>query len=192
MTTSSSSTSYYIDAAAAGSASCTATKWNGNAKGVISVTSGTNAGSAPTSINNLSKSATRIYIPAATGSITMTAGNGSCSYNSSSSTNITVSDTNTSGVKIAFNGSGSVSAVAKTTVGYTPANNSYATGTSTSSNSTTGSKYVTGVNIRPPDGQNDTRQFSITVPNGSRSADDTITFVFTVDYDGNVTVAGPD
>lgn len=191
MTTTETATSYYIDAAAEGSASCTAPTWTSTSKGVISVTAGTSAGTTPTALNNLTKSATRVYIPAATGSITMTAGNGSCTYNSTDSANITLSTTDTSGVKISFDGSGEVSAVATTTAGYTPANNSYATGTSTSSGTQTTTRYVTGVTIVPPDNLEDNaREFSITVPNGSRS--DFITFVFTVAYDGSVTVAGPD
>jgi hypothetical protein len=111
----------------------------------------------------------------------MTKGNGSCSL--SSSTNVTTSDSNTSGVSVTFAGSGSVSATAKvTTAGYTPTNNSFATGSSTSSNSASLTKYITGVTLTAG------KTFSITVPNGS--ANDLITFVFTVDANNNVTVDG--
>jgi len=115
----------------------------------------------------------------------MTKGNGACSYTAGSSANITVSDTDTSGIKIAFSGSGSVSAVAKTTAGYTPANNSFATGASTSSNSATATKYITGVKLTGAD-----HYFDITVPNGSDGS--FITFRFTIGQNGyDVTVTGP-
>jgi hypothetical protein len=127
-------------------------------------------------ISNISKN-----LGKAVGSIDMVPGNGSCSYDSSSSTNVTVSDTNTSGVKVVFTGSGSVSAVAKiTTAGYTPTNTSFATGTSTSSNSIPATKYITGVTLT-----NET-EFDITVPNGS--SDETVTFHFVVDGNGNTTI----
>ena len=128
-----------------------------------------------------------VYIPTAAGSVTMTKGNGSCTLQSS--TNVTTSDTDTSGVAVTFRGSGSVSATAKiTTAGYTPTNNSFATGASTASNTADLTKYITGVTIQaPPSGT--TRTFNITVPNGNTT--DYITFQFTVDSSGNVTVAGP-
>lgn len=120
-----------------------------------------------------------IYIPTAIGKVIMTKGNGSCSYVLASSTNVTVSDTDTSGVKVVFTGSGSVSATAKiTTAGYTPINASFATGTSTSSNSTTAIKYITGVTLE------NEKEFDITVPNGTG----TITFHFAVDANGNTTI----
>ena len=122
-------------------------------------------------------------IAAAQGTITMIQGNGKCDYIADSSANITVSDTDTSGIKIAFQGSGAMNATASTTAGYTPINDSYATGTMTYSNTTLATKYITGVNLTKG------KIFSITVPNGSDN--DTITFVFKVDSENNVTVEGP-
>lgn len=79
------------------------------------------------------------YVPAAAGSITMTAGSGSVT-----GSNATLSSTNTSNVSVT--GKGSVSATAKiTTAGYTPTNTSFATGASTSSNGST--KYITGITL---------------------------------------------
>ena len=165
------------------------TKWkNATAGYAAKNTSGTNSGTVtvtPTKTND-----TTIYIPTAQGSITMNAGSGSCTLQSSS--NITFSDSNTSGVLVTFRGSGSVSAIAKTTAGYTPTNNSFATGSSTSSNTADLTKYITGVELTKG------KSFRIKVPNGPLNSDgtnnDTITFVFTVanDNTGNVTVAGPD
>lgn len=130
-------------------------------------------------------------IQTATGSVTMTKGNGSCTLQTSA--NVTTSDTDTSGVSVTFRGSGAVSATAKiTTAGYTPVNNSFATGSSTSSNTADLTKYITGVTLTKG------KTFSITVPNGPLNSNgtnnDVITFVFTVanDNTGNVTVAGPD
>jgi hypothetical protein len=89
-----------------------------------------------------------LYIGKAVGIVDMVPGNGSCDYDSSSSENVTTSDTNTSGVKVVFTGSGSVSAVAKiTTAGYTSVNNSFATSNSTSSNSVPATKYITGITL---------------------------------------------
>lgn len=137
--------------------------------------------------NNLelsSQSATYyLQIPAADGAITMSAGSGSCIYDSG--TNVTVSDSNTSGVSMTFKGKGSVSAIAAiTTSGYAPITDSFASASATNSNEATLTKYITGVTLTTG------KTFSITVPNGS--AQDTITFVFTVDANNNVTVAGPD
>jgi len=52
------------------------------------------------------------------------------------------------------------------------------------SGNATATKYITGVKITPG------KTFSIQVPNGNTT--DYITFVFSVDSSGNVTVAGPD
>lgn len=166
------------------------TKWkNATAGYAAKNTSGINSGTVtvtPSKTNDAT-----IYIPTAQGSVTMNAGSGSCTLQSSS--NITFSDSNTSGVLVTFRGSGSVSAIAKiTTAGYTPTNNSFATGSSTSSNTADLTKYITGVELTKG------KSFSIKVPNGPLNSDgtnnNTITFVFTVanDNTGNVTIAGPD
>lgn len=134
---------------------------------------------------------TTVYIKKAIGSVVMSKGDGSCILQDSS--NVTTSNTNTSGVSVTFRGSGTVSATAKiTTAGYTPTNNSFATGDSTSSDTADLTKYITGVTLTKG------KTFSITVPNGPLNSNgtnnNTITFVFTVanDNTGNVTVTGPD
>lgn len=188
MDTSTTATSYYIDASSTGSATRAAVTYSNDA-GVIAAHSGATASAAPSSATSITSSASRVYVPAAVGAINMAAGNGSCAYSSANSSNITVSDTDTSGVSIGFTGSGAVSATcAITTAGYAPLTNSFATGTSTSSNSATATKYVTGVKLVAP--SSGTRYFDIQVPNGSTT--EWITFRFTVDSSGNVTVAGPD
>lgn len=148
-------------------------------------TSGTNSGTV--TVTPGVTGGKTVYIQAAVGKVNMSAGAGSCILQSSS--NITTSDSNTSGVSVTFRGSGAVSATAAiTTAGYTNTTTSFATGTSTSSGTKDLTKYITGVKIVAP--SSGTRSFSIQVPNGNTT--DFITFVFTVDSSGNVTVAGPD
>lgn len=188
MNTSNATTAYYIDATAVGSATRTAVTYTNDA-GVIAAHAGATALSAPEEDVDISSTADRVYIPAAVGAVNMTAGTGVCTYNGTNSANVTVSDTNTSGVAIAFSGSGSASATAAiTTAGYAAETTSFAEGTSTSSSTVTATKYLTGVTLVSP--SEGTRYFDITVPNGNTS--DFITFRFTVDTAGNVTVAGPD
>ena len=188
MSTSSDATSYYIDASSTGSATRGVVTYT-NSAGAIAAHNATTALSAPSSATAINSSADRVYIPAAVGAVNMTAGNGSCAYSSTNSTNITVSDTNTSGIQIGFTGSGQVTGTAAiTTAGYAPVTNSFATSNATSSNESTATKYVTGVTLEAP--TSGTRYFDITVPNGDGG--DTITFRFTVDSSCNVTVAGPD
>lgn len=82
-----------------------------------------------------------LYIGKAAGSVTMTKGNGSVS----GSTGVTLETTNNSGLSVS--GNGAVSATAKIdTAGYTPTNTSFATGSSTSSNTAT--KYLKGVTLQ--------------------------------------------
>lgn len=134
-------------------------------------------------VGAIASKVTYLPINAAVGSVTMTAGAGSCTYNSG--TNITVADNDTdynSGVSVKFNGSGSVTATAKITkAGYSPINNNFATGSSTASNSASLIKYIKGVTLTAP--SSGTRQFDITVPNGTT---ETITFHFHVDSESNV------
>lgn len=189
MNNSTTATNYYIDASATGSCSRAAVKYSNDA-GVIAKHTNTNAISAGS--RDMGSSATRIYIPEAKGSITLTAGSGYCDYNSTSSVNVVVSDINTSGVAITFDGSGEVDGVAQvTTAGYTPINNSFAaTTTATKSDTASLTKYITGVTIEAPSTANTYNIFEITVPNGSPT--DFITFRFSVDSSGNVFVDGPD
>lgn len=122
-----------------------------------------------------------VYITAAVGAVTMTAGSGTCTH--TSTVNATVSDSDTSGVYLGFKGKGSVSATATiTTAGYAPqtaSGGSFATGASTSSNQSSElKKYITGVEIKA------SKTFKLTVPNGSS----TVEFTWTVDSSGNVVV----
>ena len=72
-----------------------------------------------------------------------------------------------------------MSATAKiTTAGYTPTNNSFASGASTNSNEASLTKYITGATVTT------SKNFNITVPNGSG----TVTFNFAVDSNNNVLV----
>ena len=107
------------------------------------------------------------YIPEAVGKVTMTAGSGNVI-----GSNVTLSTSNTSGVSVT--GKGNVSSTAKiTTAGYTPINDSFATGSSTSSNEET--KYITGVTLTSG------KSFQVT---------DTInTWNWTIDSNGNVTIS---
>ena len=120
------------------------------------------------------------YLVKAVGSVTMTAGNGTCTYNSASNATISSSTTDPgSGVSVTFKGKGAVSATAKiTTAGYTPTNNSFASGASTNSNEASLTKYITGATVTT------SKNFNITVPNGSG----TVTFNFAVDSNNNVLV----
>ena len=165
------------------------TKYKATAAGYTPIVSATNGGTV--TVTPGVTGGKTVYIQAAAGSVTMSKGNGSCVLQTSN--NVTTSDTNTSGVSVTFRGSGAVSATAKiTTAGYTPTNTSFATGSSTTSNTADLTKYITGVTLTKG------KSFSITVPNGALNSDgtnnDTITFVFTVanDNTGNVTIAGPD
>lgn len=186
MNNSTTATNYYIDAAATGDCNLSAVTYS-NEAGVIGTNTNTQAIAA--TARGMNSTASRIYIPEAIGSITLTAGSGSCSYNSTSSVNVVVSDTDTSGVAITFDGSGEVSGLAQvTTAGYTPLNNSFASTSAVASNTASTTKYITGVTLEAPN--SGTRIFNITVPNGSPT--DYITFRFTVDSSGNVYVDGPD
>ena len=120
----------------------------------------------------------------ATVQINMSASSGVCEY--SSSTNMTVSDTNSSGVGITFTGSGNVGASATVIQGgYVEKDAVVATSAAMPSNNSSATKYITGVTIVPP--TSGTRAFSITIPNGS--TEDFITFNFYVDSLGNTTIA---
>lgn len=101
------------------------------------------------------------------------------------------SDTGNNGLKITPVGAASrTTATYTNTAGYIPAHDSAQTALDSVNITTwTGTDcYLTGVKLEAP--SSGTAQFSITVPNGN--IDDFITFVFSVDSTGNVTVAGPD
>lgn len=186
MDNSTTATNYYIDAAATGDCNLSAVTYS-NEAGVISANTNTQAIAA--TARGMNSTASRIYIPEAVGSITLTPGSGSCTYNSTSSVNVVVSDTDTSGIAITFDGSGEVEGLAQvTTAGYTPINNSFASTSAVASRTSSTTKYITGVTLNAP--SSGTNAFEITVPNGSLL--DFITFRFTVDSSGNVYVDGPD
>lgn len=182
MTTATSGT-YYYEVKNTAYAGTVQTKYKVTAAGYAPAKNAINSGTVsitPTKTNDA-----KIYIPTATLTVTKTSGTGSCSYTSGSSANVTVSDTDTSGVKITFTGSGTVIAQANVTgAGYHPIANNVASGSGLSSGDKTATKYITGVKITPG------KTFTIQVPNGNIT--DYISFVFTVDASGNVTVAGPD
>ena len=181
MATTTTNTGYSFTVGGTASNGTVQTKYKATTAGYTPVVAATNGGTV--SVTPGITGGTTVYIQKAVGSVTMTKGNGSCTLQTS--TNVTTSDTNTSGVSVTFRGSGAVSATAKiTTAGYTPTNTSFATGALTSSNTADLTKYITGVTLTAG------KTFSITVPNGSAS--DLITFVFTVDSNNNVSVAGPD
>lgn len=105
--------------------------------------------------------------------------------------NVTLGTTD-NGIAVTATGGGaaSVTATATTNVtGYAPASTQLGSATlSAASTTTTATKYINSVKLVPP--SSGTRSFTIQVPNGSIS--DFISFVFTTDASGNVTVAGPD
>lgn len=130
------------------------------------------------------------YLPKAGITATKTSGSITPTASLTDTNNVTWNQNNLSGIAITANGNGSVSnlniAANVTNAGYAPQANNYATATNLSiaaaANNATETKYLTGVTIQAPDSGE--RTFSITVPNGST----TITFVFHVDSNGNVTV----
>lgn len=182
MTTATSGT-YYYEVKNTANAGTVQTKYKVTTAGYAPARNATNSGTVsitPTKTNDA-----KIYIPTATLTVTKTSGTGACSYTSGSSANVTVSDTDTSGVKIAFTGSGTVTAQANVTgAGYRPIANNIASGSNLPSGDKIATKYITGVKVTPG------KTFTIQVPNGNTT--DYISFVFTVDASGNVTVAGPD
>jgi len=130
--------------AASGYSTASASATGGSAsvgKGITAGGSATGAASGNKSATSNEKTASdssSVYLVKAAGSVTMTAGNGSVT-----GSNVTLSDTNNG---ISVTGKGAVSATAKiTTAGYTPTNTSFATGSSTNSNSAT--KYITAVAV---------------------------------------------
>lgn len=191
MATSNSATSYYVTLST--NPGSVKAKAHCNSEGYITTSTSEDNETSATNVN-VTGNGDKIYIPAAVGSVTMVAGNGSCTYNTDSTTgskNITVSDIDTSGIKFVAIGSGELSASAKiTTAGYAPqtaSNSSFASGSSTSSNSATLIKYVTGVKIEKP--EENTRSFDIEVPNGYVNGTlQYITFHFTVDSNGNTVI----
>lgn len=126
-----------------------------------------------------------------TGNIGNAAGNntisgGTVSCNRSGSTNITssTSDTYTNGISLTFTGgrAAATATAAVTTAGYAAINASFATA-NLAADTATSTYYIQGVTLTTPN--SGTRQFDVTVPNGSST---TVTFHFVVDSSGNVTI----
>lgn len=100
-------------------------------------------------------------------------------------------DSYNNGLSIQAHGAAGRAAVTYTNnAGYIPAHSSAVTASNAVSSSTWDGTtyYLTGVKLAAP--SSGTAKFDITVPNGNTT--DFITFQFTVDSSGNVTVAGPD
>ncbi len=126
-------------------------------------------------------------IGTAVGTMTMTAGSGSCDFtDNTENLFFDPNNENVSGIVVQIEGNGQVSAVTSTTAGYTPANNSFATGTSTSSNTATLTKYIEGVKLTPP--SSGIRTFLIDIPNGPpvNGEFEYQTLIFRYDASGNV------
>ena len=126
------------------------------------------------------------YFPVNSATATVSGTNTVTPSASVSGSNITLSDTN-NGISITATGGGTASASVTATgnqAGY--AANGATLGSNTiagTSQSTTASTYISGVNLTAP--TTGTRSFAITIPNG----DSTQTFTFTVDASGNTTVS---
>ena len=152
-----------IQADASGNSQITQAGWiDSNANGLLS---------ASTSIINY------VEIPEAIGSLSVSSGNGSCQLTTNTNVILTNTDTYNNGIQFTCIGNGSVNA----TAGYAPTNLSFS-GVSGTSNNATITQYIKGVTLNKPlSGES---KFSITVPN----EDSTITFVFHVDANGNVTI----
>ena len=162
------------------------TKYSVTGAGYTPTKSATNGGTVtvtPTKSDDV-----QIYIPTSSYTIGSISGGGvSCSAKTLTSCTATTTDSLNSGVAIKFTASRAAASVATTaTAGYMPASNKTASLAVGSADSST--YYLQGVTLTPPSA-NQTRSFDITVPNGNTS--DYITFRFTVDSAGNVTVAGP-
>ena len=172
--------SYYIDAVATITATRAQVNYN-NAAGAIAAHSGATAINASNS--NSSSTATRIYIPKATfsmthngGSLSTTAILANIQWEYNDTFNNQLSITNTSIVTMYRDSSHCVTAGYITT-------GTQVTSLQTSGDSDSQQRYLKGVTLnKPASGE---AKFSITVPNG---LDDMITFVFHVDPSGNVVV----
>ena len=167
-----------------------------NDPGAISAHSGTSAiasgSSSPTVSVNATSASTYVSLKKATMTVSGT-NTVTPSVSVGTDTNIIYASSDVSGVSFKATGGGTASAnVIATTnqAGYAPANTQLGSNSNiaASSNTTNVTKYIQGVKLVAP--SSGTRYFDITVPNGNTT--DFITFRFTVDSSGNVTVAGPD
>ena len=120
----------------------------------------------------------------AAGTNTISGGGVSCSKTASANVTVNTSDSYTNGISVTFTGSraAATATAAITTEGFAATNASFATG-NLAADSAASTYYIQGVTLTKP--SSGTRQFDITVPNGSNT---TVTFHFSVDSSGNVTI----
>ena len=125
------------------------------------------------------------YFPVDSATVSIAGTNTITPSTSLSGTNVSFSNTN-NGISVTSTGGGSAStfvSVTSTGAGYVPDNSQIASDTvGSTSESTSASLYISGVTLQTP--TSGLNSFSITVPNENS----TITFVFNVDSNGNVTV----
>ena len=184
MVTTTAASDYYVRVITSGTFTRDAVTYN-NAAGVISATTGGVAITA-TIDGYIDQASATIRIPQATMSVTGT--NTVSPSVSMTTSNVILNDTN-NGIAVTATGGGTaaVTAVAATNqAGYAPAGvESLGSATlNAASRTTSTTKYIAGVTLIPP--ASGTRTFSLTIPNGSTS--NFMTFVFTTDSSGNVTV----
>ena len=175
-----STSSYYIDAIATTTASRAQANYT-NIAGVI--TTHTNATAINATSTNFYSTATRIYIPQATFTSNITGGD--LSLNATSN-NIIITDNNSYNNNLIFTTTATRASlsfqVLSTSAGYWPYNSQPGSGGKSVGN-VSNTYYLQGVTLnKPASGE---AKFSLTIPNG---VDDMITFVFHVDSSGNVVV----
>ena len=128
---------------------------------------------------------TTVFFPVQAGTASVTGTNTVTPSVSVAGTNVTLGNTN-NGISIVASGGGTASATASavsTQSGYIPNSQSIGSTTLTDTASTTNTLYVSGVTLTTP--ASGTNTFTVTVPNGTN---DTVTFTFTVDANGNTTI----
>lgn len=167
MTTATSGTYYFTRTGVANNGTVQ-TKYKATTAGYTPTVSATNGGTVTVTPGKTADAT--VYIPTAVGSVTMTAGAGSVT-----GSNAVLSNTNTSGVSVS--GKGSVSATGKvTTAGYSPKNDNFASGASTSSNTAT--QYITGITLGKGYQFDITNSVSDKVTVKYNSASNSLDFVF--------------
>ena len=121
----------------------------------------------------------------AAGTNSITGGSVSCSKTNSNNVTMSTSDTYTNGVQMTFTGrrAAATATAAITTAGYAATNAGFAVD-HLGADSATSTYYIQGVTLTTP--SSGTRQFDITVPNGSGG---TVTIHFTVDSSGNTVIS---
>ena len=176
---------YYFTRTGSANAGTVQTKYKATGAGYTPIVAATNGGTV--SVTPSFSGNGTVYIPTSAYSISAISGGAvSCSIKTATSCTATTADAYNSGIAIQFTGSRTTATVATTaTAGYMPASNKTATLAAGSANSST--YYLQSVKLVAP--SSGTRKFDIIVPNGNTT--DYITFQFTVDASGNVTVGPP-